>query len=220
MKDIVIIGAGGFGREVKTIIDAINIRAKEFNFLGFYDDNLEKGTLVNSYPILGNLNDLQAHKKPINVVLGIGDPETKLKISSALSSTNSSYPNIIHPSVHISSDGVVLGKGCVICAGTILTCNIEVKDFVTLNLLCTVGHDTVIGNYASFMPSVNISGEVVVHDKVYVGTGATIINQVCIGTASIIGAGAVVVQDIPAFCTAVGIPAKPIKFHDQTQVHD
>ena len=220
MKDIVIIGAGGFGREVKTIIDAINLIAKRYNFLGFYDDNFEKGTVINNYPILGNLNDLNKYNKEINVVLGIGNPETKAKIISKLQNDNIIYPNAIHPSVMISNDFVRLGKGCVICAGTILTCNIDIKDFVTLNLLCTVGHDTTIGNYASFMPSVNISGEVVICDKVYVGTGAKIINQLSIGQSSIIGAGAVVAKDIPEFCTAVGIPAKPIKFHIQTNSNE
>ncbi|MDT8414444.1 MAG: acetyltransferase, partial [Flavobacteriaceae bacterium] len=92
--------------------------------------------------------------------------------------------------------------------------NIYIEDFVTLNLSCTVGHDTTIKKFSSFMPSVNISGEVIIHEKVYVGTGAKIINQLEIGSETIIGAGAVVAKSLPEKCTAVGIPAKPIKFHD------
>ena len=87
-----------------------------------------------------------------------------------------------------------------------------IKDFVTLNLMCTVGHDTEIGNYCSFMPSVNISGEVKTNEGVYVGTGAKIINQLEIGENTIVGAGAVVAKSLPAHCTAVGVPAKPIKY--------
>ena len=79
--------------------------------------------------------------------------------------------------------------------------------------MCTVGHDTSIGDYCSFMPSVNISGEVHIEEKVYVGTGAKIINRLSIGKATIVGAGAVVSKSLPENCTAVGIPAKPIKFH-------
>ena len=63
------------------------------------------------------------------------------------------------------------------------------------------------------MPSVNISGEVDINQSVYVGTGAKIINQLSIGENTIVGAGAVVAKSLPANCTAVGIPAKPIKFH-------
>jgi serine acetyltransferase len=80
--------------------------------------------------------------------------------------------------------------------------------------MCTIGHDTVINNFASLMPSVNISGNVVIHEKVYVGTGAKVINQLEIGQSTIIGAGAVVSKSLPEFCTAVGIPGKPIKFHN------
>ena len=77
-----------------------------------------------------------------------------------------------------------------------------------------VGHDSVIGDYSAFMPSVNISGEVTIGKGVYVGTGAKIINQLGIGEYTIVGAGAVVAKSLPAHCTAVGVPAKPIKFHD------
>ena len=80
--------------------------------------------------------------------------------------------------------------------------------------MCTVGHDTIIGNYSSFMPSVNISGEVKINEGVYVGTGAKIINQIEIGGQTIVGAGAVVARTLPSRCTAVGIPAKVIKYHE------
>ena len=104
-----------------------------------------------------------------------------------------------------------MGKGCIVCAGNLITTNVRIGDFVILNLGCTVGHDTVIHDYAAFMPSVNISGEVVIGEGVYVGTGAKIINQLEIGEYAIVGAGAVVSKSLPSHCTAVGVPAKPIK---------
>ena len=214
MKDIVIVGAGGFGREVKTIIDAINKNNNCYNFLGYYDDNIQKGTIINNFPILGNLSDLNTLNSATDVVLGIGNPSVKSNISSTLKNELLHFPTLIHPSVIISDDDVTIEKGCIVCAGTIITCNIKIGKFVTLNLMCTVGHDTVIGDYASFMPSVNISGEVVIHAGVYVGTGAKIINQLEIGVNTIVGAGAVVSKSLPPNCTAVGIPAKPIKFND------
>ena len=84
-----------------------------------------------------------------------------------------------------------------------------------LNLACTVGHDTKIGSYSSFMPAVNISGEVNVGTHVYCGTGVKIINQINIGDGTIVGAGALVYKNLPSHCTAVGFPAKPIKFHNE-----
>lgn len=214
MQDIVIIGAGGFGREVKTLIDSINKSNKIYNFLGFYDDGIEKGKIINGFPILGGVSDLNIVSKPLCIALGLGDPTTKSKVIALLSNPNLSFPTLIHPSVIISNDDVSIGNGCIICAGTIITCNIKIENYVTLNLMCTVGHDTFIDNFASFMPSVNISGEVKIEEKVYVGTGAKIINQLTIGKSTIVGAGAVVSKSLPEFCTAVGIPAKPIKFHN------
>ena len=197
MKDIVIIGAGGFGREVKTIIDTLNKDHKVYNFLGYYDDGIEKGKIINGFPVLGTLEELNRLKTNLSVVLGIGDPTVKSKIVASLSNNLLNFPTIIHPSVLISDDEVTIGHGCVICAGTIITCNIKIGNFVTLNLMCTVGHDTTINDFSAFMPSVNISGEVLIDEKVYVGTGAKIINQLTIGKNTIVGAGAVVSRSLP-----------------------
>lgn len=213
MKKIVIIGAGGFGREVKIIIDDINKKSLEYDFLGYYDDNIEKGKLINGFPILGTIQDLNTINDVTCVAIGIGVPKTKLNLIKELVNDKLQYPTLIHPSAIISDDDVYIGRGTIICAGNIITCNIKIEDFVTINLMCTVGHDTQINNFCSFMPSVNISGEVIIHENVYVGTGAKIINSLEIGKNTIVGAGAVVSKSLPENCTAVGIPAKPIKFH-------
>jgi len=213
MNNIAIIGAGGFGREVKTIIDSINKIQSTYNFLGYFDDGFEKGELINGFPILGNIGDLQLINKKTSIVIAIGDPKIKKLIYNKIKNPFVDFPSIIHPNVIISDDFVEIGHGCIISAGTIITCNIKIENFVILNLSCTVGHDTIIGAFSSFMPAVNISGEVKIEECVYAGTGAKIINLLTIGKETIIGAGAVVSKSLPEKCTAVGIPAKPIKFH-------
>lgn len=213
MEKIVIVGAGGFGREVKIIIDAINEIEKKYDLLGFYDDGFVEGTLINGYPVLGGIKDLNSFEEPIAVSVALGNPQTKLNVIQQLDNSKLNFPTLIHPSAIISADDVVIEEGCIVCAGNIITCNIKIKKFTILNLLCTVGHDTTIGAYSSFMPSVNISGEVKIGECVYVGTGAKIINQLEIGNGTVVGAGAVVSKSLPGNCTAVGIPAKPIKFH-------
>ena len=213
MEKIVIVGAGGFGREVKMLIDQINQIENKYEFLGYYDDGVVKGTAVNYDEVLGSVADLANVDYKINVVVAIGSPDVKRKIVEKLINPHLSFPTLIHPSVIIGDEFVTIGKGCIICAGNVITCNITIKDFVILNLQCTVGHDTMIHSFASFMPSVNISGEVIIYEEVYVGTGAKIINQLEIGFQTIVGAGAVVSKSLPEKCTAVGIPAKPIKFH-------
>lgn len=215
MKDLAIFGVGGFGREVLTLINDINKKENEWNIIGFFDDAYKKGEIINGIPILGSTDDLNSWKKEIYIVIAIGDPKIKHKVTNKINNSNVKFPTVIHPTVIIGdTDYVKIGKGCIICAGNIITTNIEIKDFVILNLSCTVGHDTIIGNYASFMPTCNISGEVLINDNVYCGTGVKIINQVEIGKNSIIGAGAVVTSSQPDNCTIVGVPAKVIKKND------
>lgn len=216
MKKIIIIGAGGFGREVKFLIDRINNIHQTYEILGFYDDNDRLDNLVNGIPLLGTINDLIATTDKVAIALGIGVPQVKENIIKRLSKNlNFEYPNIIDPTAIVGNDGVTIGLGNVICANVVITCNIKLGNFLTINLGSTVGHDTLIDNYSSFMPSVNISGDVQVGKSVYVGTGAKIINLLDIGANTIVGAGAVVSKSLPANCTAVGIPAKPIKFHNE-----
>lgn len=215
MKDIAIFGVGGFGREVLALIKDINKVKPTWNIVGFFDDGYEKGVMVNGYSNLGKTGELNNWKTPISLAVSIGSPGIKKKILDKITNPLVDYPTLIHPSVWIGDkEFVEIGRGCIICAGVMITTNVEIKDFVILNLQCTVGHDTVINSNAAFMPSVNISGEVNIGEGVYVGTGAKIINQIEIGEYTIVGAGAVVAKNLPAHCTAVGVPAKPIKFHE------
>jgi sugar O-acyltransferase (sialic acid O-acetyltransferase NeuD family) len=168
--------------------------------------------MINGIPFLGKIDRLLERTDTISIAFGIGLPKVKQTILRRLNQKQFTYPNLIHPNVQIGQDDVTLGKGVIICAGTIITCNVKIGDFTTFNLSCTVGHDTVIKDFSSFMPAVNISGEVNIDESVYVGTGAKIINQLSIGENTVVGAGAVVSKSLPANCTAVGVPAKPLKY--------
>lgn len=211
MENIAIYGSGGFGREVLTIIKAINTEKKIFNVIGFFDDYAPKGKLVNGVKVLGGIKDLNEWNEELNIVLTIGDSLSRKKVFYQINNPNIKYPSLIHPSAILGDPNFIkIGKGVIICAGCLITTNIEIKDFVILNLACTVGHDSIISSFASFMPSVNISGEVNIGEAVYVGTGAKLINRLSVGENTKIGAGATVINDIPANCTAVGVPAKVV----------
>lgn len=213
MKNIVIVGSGGFGREVAWLIEDINKVKPVWNIVGFVDDNNDlTDSTVNGYKVLGNIDWLI--DKEVYVVIAIGDPVGKKNVFERIKNTNNSFPSLIHPSV-IMSNSVNIGDGTIICAANILTVNIEIGNHVIINLDCTIGHDAVIHDYATILPSVNVSGYVDIGECVSVGTGSAIIQGLKIGDNAVIGAGSVVVKDIPANCTAVGVPAKPIKFHNQ-----
>lgn len=216
MDKIAIIGAGGFGREVHSLIEDINQNNSQYEFIGYFDDGENKGEIINGYPILGSVDDINKWEENLCITIAVGNPQTKKNIIKRITNINISFPTLIHPTVLIGNRKFAntnIGAGCIICAGTIITVNINIEDFVILNLSCTVGHDTIIGKYSSFMPTVNISGEVKIGEEVYVGTGAKIINQLEIGEKTIVGAGAVVSKSLPSNCTAVGVPAKIIKFN-------
>lgn len=208
MQNVIIFGAGGFGREVLEILKDQNKVFETWDILGFIDDTLPVGQHVNGFPILGNMDWFSNNHNNAGCLVAIGDPLIKWKIIEELEKYGVNFVNAIHPSV-IMSDSVELGKNVIICAGCILTVNIKIGSHVILNLNSTVGHDVIIEDYCSIMPSVKINGNVLLKKGVYIGSGATIIQHINIGELSTIGAGAVVVRDIPNGVTAIGIPAKP-----------
>lgn len=210
MEQIVIIGAGGFGREVAWLIEEINRTEKKWDILGFVDENPNiKGSTINGYKVVGDIEWLR--DQDIYAVCAVGDPGAKKSIIERLKDTKIKYPVLIHPSV-IMSNLINIGEGSIICAGSILTVNIEIGKHVIINLDCTIGHDAVIKEYSTILPSVNVSGYVNIESCTSIGTGTQIIQGLKINKNTTIGAGSVVVKDLPANCTAVGIPAKPIKF--------
>lgn len=211
-KKIAIYGFGGFGREVKNLIEDINQDSNQYEFIGFFDDNSNLNDIDTKYNFLGGINELNEWDEEIAIAIAVGDPKVKKCIVEKIINKNISYPNLIHPSVIGNPNNYTLGKGCIICANNIITVDISIGDFLILNLSCTVGHDTIINDFCSVMPGVNISGEVQLGNCTYIGTGAKIINLVEIGENTVVGAGAVVSKSLPPNCTAVGIPAKPIKF--------
>lgn len=204
MTEIYLYGAGGLGREVKCLLDAI----PEYRVAGFIDDAISRDKIVGEIPTFPpiKLNEIKS------LVISIGDPRVKAKIYKRLKAHNYSYPVVIHPSALLmNKNSIHIGQGTIITAGVILTTDIHVGNHVLLNLNCTVGHDVSIGDCTSVMPGVNISGNVQIGKEVLIGTGATILNGIKIGDGAVIGAGAVVTRDVQPGCTVAGVPARIIE---------
>lgn len=215
MKDLIIFGASGFGREVAWAVERLNKVTPTWNLLGFMDDDESiRGKEINGYPVLGKSGDVKAYADA-HFVCAVGASRTREKIVHNLKAINPSikFGSVIDPGAEIS-DRVTVGEGTIICAHTIITVNIAIGRHVIINLDCTVGHDAVLQDFVTLYPSVNVSGMTNIGRAVELGTGMQIIQGKAVGDYSIVGAGAVVVRDIPPKCTAVGSPAKPIKFFD------
>jgi len=209
MRDIVIIGTGGFAREVTWLIERNNSENNEWNILGYIDSNYEDKRL--NYPILGDDDWLLQCKRSISTVICVGNSQLRRKISQKFkNATNVSFPSIISRDAIVGSNNLIK-TGCIICAGSIVTVNAVIDDFSIINLDCTIGHEAHLNKYATLYPSVNVSGNVNIGEASEIGTGSAIIQGINIGEETIVGANATVIRDIPGRCTAVGSPAKVIK---------
>jgi sugar O-acyltransferase (sialic acid O-acetyltransferase NeuD family) len=216
LKEIAIVGAGGCGRELKWLIDEINRHRPEWNFLGYFDDDPSVETF--GQPFLGNVEAANHWNRSIYLMLGLGYPEVRKKVAGRLTNINIHYPTLIHPSVQLHPNEVKMGEGSSMSAGCVVTTRIEIGNHVLINPMCSIAHDTTIGHYSSVLAGTHIAGEVVVEAGCFLGLGVKVINRVHIGAYTIVGAGAVVASALPENCTAVGIPAKPIKFRKKDDV--
>lgn len=208
-KPLIIVGAGGLGREVAWLVEDINKQAQKWDLLGFVDDGVP-GLTVEGYPILGNVESL-FNMNPIPwVVVAIANAEIRKKIVSKIQKQDVPLATLIHPSVQLSQF-VEIDEGSIVCAGSVLTTNIKLGVASIINPNCFIGHDTALNDFVSLMPGVNVAGEAIVGEGVYMGLNACVINRTSIGEWSVIGAGATVVRDIPAYSLAVGVPAQVVK---------
>lgn len=209
MKDIVIIGAGGVGRETAWIIEQINIRKPTWNIIGFVDDNEEVwNSEINGYKVIGNLSYLNALENKPYVIIAIANYKVKKSIVNKLED-RFQFATIIHPDVYLNRT-VEIGKGSIVYPGVIMTTNISIWKHVIISPKCGIGHDSIIKDYASILWNVNISGFDIIEEGTIIGSGATIIQNKRIGSEAIIGAGSVVVKDIESASTNVGVPTKKI----------
>lgn len=210
MKDLYIIGAGGFGREVAWVVERINSIKPTWNLKGFIDDNETLwGSIEGEYHVLGGCEHLST-LEDVYVVCAVGSSNARKKIIEKLKDTSVKFATLVDPSV-LYSNSVKIGEGAIVCAGTIITVDVNIGDHVIVNLDCTIGHDAVIDDFVTIYPSVNVSGNVLIGECSELGTGTQIIQGKKVISNTIIGAGAIVVKDCLESGTYVGSPAKKIK---------
>ncbi len=208
---IVIIGAGGFAREVQDVVRHCNAAGPTYNFLGFVDDFVPPGTKLNDSQVLGDFGWFSTEAaQDVLAIVGVGAPEVKRKLANKAANLGVGFTSVMDPSV-TPSPFVKIGYGVVICPGVILTNNITIGDHVHLNLNSTVGHDAVVEDFVTTAPGVHINGNNLIQEGAYLGTGVNMNEKITVGRWSTIGSGASVPRDIPDNATAVGCPAKVIK---------
>lgn len=211
-----IFGASGFAKEVEFYIFETNSNSKiKLDIYAFVvnDSEYQAGNSINGIQIISENQYFSTfHKSKIhNCIIAVGHPALKEKIYNKINCETTLFPTVIHPSVIYDKRSVKVGKGSIICPGNLITTEIEIGDFVHLNINSTVGHECEIGNFSTISPGVQISGNVIISTNVFIGTGAAILEKVEITANSIIGASALVNKTIEEAGTYVGMPVKKIK---------
>lgn len=205
---IVIVGASGFGKEVAMTIESCITDGKNYELLGYVDDDksLHKKIIYN-YPVLGGIDWLRNKKNSTSCVVAIGNCKTRKTVVNKLKKFNIKFQTIIHPSTIISKS-VKIGNGSIIQPGCIITVDIKIGNHVIININSNIGHDVIIENFVTINPGVHINGNSKIGTGVDIGTGTTMKQGIKLDDWSIIGAGSALITDVEKFSLYVGVPGK------------
>lgn len=208
MENIVIFGAGGFGREVANIIEKINTIDPQYNILGFiveekyYKDSI----IINGYPVLGTEKWIIG-KENVKCICAIADCMVRNRIQTQLSEKKVEFATIIAPGVRIPPSTIV-GDGCVIYSNCLISVNVKIGNGVLINSGTTIGHDVIIDNFVSIAPGCGISGNCLIETGANIGGHAFVIPKRKIGKCAVVAAGSIVFNNVKAGTTVLGNPAK------------
>ena len=207
MRDIVIIGSGGFATEIKYLIDAINRVNPQWNLLGFVDDwSRKKGDeIIDGYKLLGTTEVLNNSKEALYAIIALGSPQYIIDAVENVHNPIIKFANLIHPSTEI--DTTDIGYGNIFCFGSFISYNVKIGNFNFFNTMCAVGHDVCIGSFNVFNPRTQISGSVEIGDKNYWGMNSSILQGKKVGDCNTIGGHSFVIRNIKDNSSCFGIPA-------------
>ena len=207
MKNLLIAGAGGFGREVYDMI-LETFSPTEFRVKGFLSD---VPTALDNYPelparIVGTIVDYEPEPDD-RIFVAIGDVAGRKKVAEILAAKGAQFLNLIHPTV-ISSQFVEIGAGVIICRGVLIGPNTKIGDFSLINCCATIGHDSALGKFSVICPHVSIGGFAKIGAECFIGANASVSPKVSLGKNSTVCANSFVARDTRDEAFIIGVPGK------------
>lgn len=210
MKELIIVGASGFGREMVKYIEDINRQKLIWNLKGFIDDNLNA---LDGYPcdykVIGTIQDWQPVENE-EFVCALAFPAVKKKVVELLKEKGAKFATLIHPSVLLHTY-CTIGEGVVITPNSVISANATVGDFASI-LGSSVAHDASVGDWSTLSGKCALNGHVQCGKMVYMGCGVLVAPSKKIGDGATVGIGSVVISNVKAGTTVFGNPAKKMDF--------
>lgn len=209
MNDLIIIGAGGCGREVLQWVKAINNKNKKWNIKGFLDDNLNAldGKICDT-PILTEVDNYEIQKGDV-FTCAIGNSPIRRMIMERMIKKGAEFVNIIHPQA-IITDSCKIGKGVILYPYSIISDNAQIGDGCIVNMHSAVAHDSILGSYCTISAYCDITGMCTLGDEVFMGTSAKMVPGIKVGNRAFICAGSMVMTRVKEDTKVLGNPAKRV----------
>jgi len=209
MKDLIIIGAGKFGREVYAWAKQAREHGVAWRIKGFLDNRKQILAGYNyDAPVLDAPENYTPRADDV-FVCAVGSPQTKKQYCQMLTTRGAQFVNVIHPTVVIG-ENVKMGVGIILCPQVVVTCDVTIGNFVTVNMHSFLAHDVRVGDYCQIHGTVSVNGNVTLKEGVLLGSNSAVLPDATVEDYAIVGAGSVVFRFVGAGQTVFGNPARPL----------
>lgn len=211
MKNLIIVSARGFGREVYNWALGCNAYNNEWTIKGFLDDNPQAlyGFPGYDLPILSSVEEYSVQENDV-FICALGNGKERRKYAEIIESKGGTFTNLVRPNVSINRLNVKLGKGVIISDFSVLSNDTTIGDFTIIQSFVAIGHDTTIGNYCQINAYTHIGGGCQIGENVSINPGSVILPKLKVGDNASVGAGSVVLKGVESNTSVFGNPAKRI----------